>query len=249
MTDPLDTASLFSVIHGESGVGKSWLSYSSPKPMLILDSEFRTKFIPKSRKVLWNPRTERPPAADVFDPADPQGRHFCVAYVREYRDFTAAYQWLAAGDHPFVSVSVDSVTEMQKRVIDDTSGTAQPDQADWGAILRHMEDTVRKFRDLGVHPTAPLQAVTLICLTHFRDDKFRPFVKGQLELSLPGFADLVGYLYAEANPESGEQVRKLLIQPFEKFLAKDGTDVLSRHYGPVVARPNITDMLTVMNNA
>lgn len=244
----IDVASLFSVIHGESGVGKSWLTYSSPRPLLIQDCEFRTKFIPRHRKVIWDPCAEPPPPASAFDPADPQGCHFCVVYVREYRDFTTTYQWLADGKHPFKSTSIDSITELQKRVIDDTSGTAQPDQQDWGAILRHMEDTVRKYRDLGVHPTAPLEAITIVALTHFRDDKFRPLVKGQLELTLPGFADLVGYMYAEddASDPSG-QVRKLLIQPWGKFLAKDGTHVLSQRYGQVITRPNLAEMVSVMN--
>lgn len=224
---------LSAVIHAESGVGKSWLVDTLPKPSLVLDAEGGSRFTP-SRKILWNPLTEAPPEADgTWDT--------CVVIVQQYRVMTQVEQWLASGKHPFVSLGLDSLTEIQKRCLDDIAGTDQPDQQDWGALLRHMEDLVRKMRDLTFHPVKPLDAVAILALTHHRDGRFRPMVKGQLELTLPGFVDLVGYLYPEAD-ETGGLHRRLLIQPVNpQFLVKDRTHVLSKRFGPVLPIRNPED--------
>lgn len=239
---------LSSVIHAESGTGKSWLADTGPMPRLVLDAEGGSRFT-LSRKKLWNPMLEGPPEHDgTWDT--------CVVFVHDYQTMQTVYQWLASGKHPFKSLSVDSLTEIQKRCLDQIAGTEQPDQQDWGALLRHMEDLVRKLRDLTFHATNPLDAVTILALTHHRDGRFRPMVKGQLELTLPGFVDLVGYMYAEAD-ETGTLRRRLLVQPMGQFLAKDRTHVLSRRFGPVLPVRNPEDpadqgldierMLTAMN--
>lgn len=160
-----------------------------------------------------------------------------------------ALEWLTAGQHPFRSVIVDSITELQKRVIDQTAGISQPTQQDWGEILRVTEDLVRKLRDLMFHPTRPLECVVFIALTHHRDGIFRPFVKGQLELSLPGFVDIVGYLYVEMNAIDQQLERKLLVAPIQGIDAKDRTDIVTRTYGPIVANPNLETMLGLIDQA
>lgn len=223
---------LSSVIHAESGTGKSWLADTGPKPQLVLDAEGGARWTP-SRKVVWNPLLGPPPEHDgTWDT--------CVVIVQEYRMLQVAYQWLASGQHPFKSLAVDSLTEIQKRCLDAIAGVEQPDHQDWGALLRQMEDLVRKLRDLTFHPQNPLDSVTILALTHHRDGRFRPMVKGQLELTLPGFVDLVGYLYTEAD-EVGVLRRRLLIQPHGQFLAKDRTHVLSRTYGSVLPIRNPED--------
>lgn len=228
---------LSAVIHGESGVGKSWLGDTAPKPLLVLDVEGGSRFT-KSRKVKWNPLSEAPPEPDGTWDA-------CVVFAQDFHTISTAYQWLASGRHPFRSVVLDSLTEAQKRCLDQIAGTEQPDQQDWGSLLRAMEDLVRKLRDLTFHPTRPLDAVLILALTHHRDGRFRPMMKGQIELTLPGFVDLVGYLYPEAD-ERGELRRKLLIQPLGTFQAKDRTHRLTEHYGPVIVDPDVGLMLDVL---
>lgn len=229
--------SLSMIIHGEPGTGKTRLGSTTPAPRLIMDIEGGSRFLPV-RKVIWDPMTQAPPVDDgTWDT--------CIVYVRNYKVIKQTYDWLAAGKHPFRSVIIDSLTEAQKRLIDDVSGTDQPTQQNWGAILRTLEDFVRKLRDLTFHETFPLETVVVICLSHMRDGKFRPFVKGQLELSLPGFVDVVGYLYVEATPE-GEQERKLLISPLGQFDAKDRTGLLTDKYGSVIVNPNMSEILATI---
>jgi hypothetical protein len=170
----------------------------------------------------------------------------CIILTRDFNTMSLAYNWLNSGQHPFRSVVVDSLTELQKRAIDQTSGIEQPNQQDWGTVLRVMEDQIRKLRDLLYHPTRPLECVMLIALTHFRDGKFRPLVKGQLALTLPGFIDVVGYLYVATDPD-GNLNRQMLIAPLGDLDAKDRTNALTVHYGPTIQNPDLEQMLAVID--
>lgn len=232
-----DEANLCAVIHGEPGVGKSTLASTAPGRVLVLDAEGGFRFI-KGRKIVWDPMTEAVPTTEG-------DWKFCIVKVVDWSTVHKAYEALSSGQHPFDSVVLDSLTEIQKRLVDNVSGTDQPTQQQWGQILRSMEDFVRKLRDFTFHPTKPLKAVIFLCLTHQRDGVFRPFVKGSLELSLPAFVDLVGYLFTKPD-ESGNLQRFLLIQPTDQFEAKDRTSVLTERYGAAIPAPNIPDMLATI---
>lgn len=220
------------VVHGESGVGKSWLGDTTPAPRLILDAEGGSKFTP-SRKTMWD-GLSAPPAYDG-------SWETCVVVVRNFAQISTVFQWLNSGQHPFRSVTLDSLTEMQKRVLDDVAGTEQPTTQDWGALLRRMEALVRQFRDLTMHATKPIEAIVLICPTSEKSGRYRPHVQGQLGITLPYFVDCVGYLYVQAD-ETGVLSRRLLVQPSGQFDAKDRTNKL----GSVIVEPNVEQMIATV---
>jgi AAA domain-containing protein len=249
--------SLAICLQGEPGTGKSWLGASAPAYRLVLDAEGGSRFAP-GVKTYWN--TQKPPPVPGMGYAKPGQQdtdqnplleldwRTCIVQLNDFAQVKLALDWLESGQHPFRSVIIDSITEMQKRVIDQTSGINQPTQQDWGEVLRVTEDLVRRLRDLQWHPINPLECIVLIALTHLRDSKFRPFVKGQLELTLPGFVDVVGYLYVE--PDADQQLkRKMLIAPLGDFDAKDRTHALTVTYGPVIEDPNLETMLQVIDAA
>jgi len=235
--------SLSIVIHGEPGCGKSWAGASAPAPRLILDSEGGSRFVPGT-KIYWDPSQYAPPEDPVNGEWDT-----CIVMVRDWSVVERVVQWLSSGNHPFKSVVLDSLTEMQKRVIDQTAGIEQPTQQQWGVVLRVMEDHVRKIRDLIGHPTHPLECVVIICLSHMRDGKFRPYVKGALELTLPGFVDVVGYMRVEMDIESGGMVRRMTIAPLGDIDAKDRTHVLTQTWGPHIPDPNLEIMVQVIDRS
>ncbi len=240
-TTPADT--LFIAIHAEPKIGKTWLAATAPKPLLLLDAEGGSRFLRRYKRVTWDPARTPPP--------EPGEWEICVVYVRDYEAVLKAYQWLASGKHPFRSVAIDTLTEVQKRCLDKLVGDAShtPEQQDWGNLFRHMEETVRKLRDLAFHPTHPVECLVLTAHTHFKDGKFRPLVKGQLELTLPGLPDVIGHLDTRVN-EGGKIERRLTIQPvFPNLLVGDRTDVLTRQYGPVITNPNLTEMLKVIGGS
>ena len=234
--------SICAVIHGPSGTGKSRLGATTPAPRLILDPENGSRFLP-GKKVTWDPFTQEPPIDDGT-------WETCLVHVTNWDQAYQAYSWLASGQHPFRSVVLDSISELQRRLVDQVAGVNQPTIAQRGEILRGAEDFVRKLRDLTSNPVKPIEVVLLLALTELKDGIWRASVSGKLAISLPGFVDVVGYYYGEyiAPTEGAEKVfvRRLLIAPVPPYEAKDRTDLLSQTYGPVVTSPNFQEMLDVV---
>ena len=135
-----------------------------------------------------------------------------LAAETQARTIADVYRVLDSGRHPFNSMSVDSLTEGQQRVIDDKVGTKKVERDDWGHLLRTMGLLVRQHRDLLIHPVRPLWSVTFVAGTHLRDGKWRPLVQGQLQDYLPYYVDIEGYL--NANPDNS---RDLLIGPHPQY--------------------------------
>jgi AAA domain-containing protein len=212
------------VVHGESGVGKSWLADSAPAPRLILDVEGGVNFTP-SEKVEWDPRNE-PPTADSV-----------VVHVRDLKAVQDAFAWLNSGKHSFRSVVIDSLSEMQKRAIDNIAGTAQLKTQDWGTLLRKMEGMVRAFRDLTTHPAKPVENVVFVCGTKVEGEtgRLRPNLQGQMGTTLPYYVDVVAYMAYAPGDEVGEYVRRAAFLPLGDVVAKDRTGKL----GPFMDDPTI----------
>lgn len=209
--------SLTIVVHGESGVGKSWLTDTMPPPRLILDVEGGVRFTP-SEKVEWDAKGP-PPVADTV-----------VVHVRDLKTVQDVFAWLNSGKHQFNSFGVDSLSEMQKRAVDSIAGTAQMKTQDWGTLLRKMEGMVRAFRDLTTHPTAPLQCVVFVCGTKVDStDKLRPNLQGQMGTTLPYYVDIVAHMALAPGDEPGEYVRRAVFHPIGDVVAKDRTGRLGSH--------------------
>lgn len=227
------------MIHGDAGHGKSWLADTAPGPRLLLDAEGRADYTP-SRKVEWEPR-HAPPAG--LEPGDT-----AVVDVQDFDTVRLAYQWLASGQHPFKSVIIDSITELQQRVMDSVTGSAtiQPELQHWGNVLREMETLIRQMRDLRKHKTNPLWAIVVTAGSKERNAKQRALLSGQLADRVAYHFDVVGYLTRQLGSDGAEE-RRLYIKPFGPIEAKDNTHLLSQHYGASIVEPNVTSMLEVLN--
>lgn len=205
------------IVHADTKVGKSTFANTAPAPRLILDAEAAYRFLP-GKKVFWDPMRDAPPEYDG-------SWETCVAIVREYSVMVRAYEWLNSGQHPFVSVVIDSISEIQKRCKDQMrSLDEQMDMRKWGALLDHMEWLVRGLRDLTEHPTKPIQAIILTAMTSNREGKWRPYVQGQLSVTMPYFLDVIGYLYkqdvaSEDPSQPAKRVRRLLTANHPQFEA------------------------------
>lgn len=239
------------LVHADTKVGKSTFANTSPAPRLLLDAEAAYRFLPGT-KVFWDPMRESPPqigkgridprSADVVD----VDWETCVVIVRDYSAVIKAYEWLNAGSHPFVSVILDSISEVQKRCKDSMRSIDEAmDQRKWGALLDHMEWLVRGLRDLTEHPVRPLQAVVLTSMTTQRDGKWRPYVQGQLAVTMPYFLDVIGYMFVhELQNEDPtlppEKIRRLLVSPHSLFEAGGR---VQEQLGDIVDRPTVPGML------
>lgn len=223
------------IVYGPSKGGKSTLGDSSPAPRLVLDAEMGSRFTP-SRKKKWDPVKEQPPVADgSWDTA--------LVPVHSFNTVLKAYEWLNSGKHPFRSVVMDSISEVQQRMVDSLVGTNPMQLQDWGQLLRQASDLVRKFRDLTTNPVTPLDCVLFIAMAHQRQDgTWHPHVQGQLKTTLPYYTDLLGYL-APVPTEEGSVVRRLLIGPTTGY--ETGERVGGR-FGHFIDNPRIDEMLSVL---
>src|SRR5580700_4122970 len=100
-----DRQTLCMLVHGDEGVGKSWLGQTTPAPRLVLDAEGGSRYpkrmvngqVVRQRQVTWNPARDDPPVDDgTWDT--------CHVVVRDFSAVTRVYEWLNAGKHPFRSV-------------------------------------------------------------------------------------------------------------------------------------------------
>lgn len=231
--------SLTALVHGDSGTGKSWFGASGPGPRLVIDAEGRGLYLPTAHKVFWNPREALPLDQITADTT-------VIATVRDFAEFQLTYQWLASGQHPFVSVTLDSVTELQQRCIDNIAGTGQMQTQDWGDVLREMDSIIRKMKDLRTHPTRPLWSLVVLAGSKEKNGKQRAMLQGQLADWAPYRFDLVGYMSLNIDG-GGNEYRSMLIKPIGLYEAKDNTDILSRFYGHTIINPSISEMLAVLN--
>jgi len=163
------------MIHGRSKAGKSCLADSGPIPRLMMDVEGQGLWTPSTWDGSWET---------------------CRVICREARVIHAAKKVLDSGNHPFNSASVDSVSEMQQRYIDELKGTRPMEIQDWGYVLRHVTSLTRSWRDLIVHPVKPLWSVSFVAGTHWNDKikKWAPLVQGSSQDFLPYYVDVLGYL-------------------------------------------------------
>lgn len=221
--------------YGPSKGGKSTLGDTTPGPRLVLDAEMGSRFTP-SKKVTWDPTRYAPPEPDgSWDTA--------IVRVHSYTAVLKAYEWLNSGKHPFRSVVIDSISEVQQRLADSLVGTDPLQLKDWGEMLRKASLLVRQFRDLTTHPVKPLEAVLFIAMAHQRNDgTWHPHVQGQLKTTLPYYVDLLTYLSAIATDE-GHVVRRLIIGPTPQYETGERVGGRLGHY---IDNPRITDMLAAI---
>lgn len=200
------------LVHGSAKSGKSTLAATAPAPRLLLDCEASTRFL-NINPVRWDPNTEAPPVYDgSWDT--------CVVTVRQYDDVIKAYQWLQSGKHPFKSTIVDSISELQQKLIEKVSNRMQMQTQDWGEVLRNFMGTMRDFRDLTEHKTKPQTAVVLVAMSvpgnESNGGKQRPFAQGQSRIMLPYLFDILGAMHVDTwIDDSGvpQEMYRLLIGP------------------------------------
>lgn len=212
------TRKMSMVLHGESGMGKSWLAGTMPPPRLHLDIEGRAHHIGTLGRIIeWDPLSQQPPANDgTWDT--------CIVKVIDFGVVNTVKQWLRSGSHPFKSVTVDSLMEAQKRWMDKEVGNEQMKTQDWGAVLRALESFVRDLRDYLAIPQTNIDAA-LIITGSVPDErgKARPLLQGQLKNTLPYYVDVVGWLHVDPDPTNPMQlVRQLTVGPSPWAVTKYG---------------------------
>lgn len=210
------------LVYGESGVGKTVFASTAPRPILWLEAEGGTNSI-----------------------SDRSG--IDIARVTGLETYREALQYLQANPDTYKTVVLDSFTETQASVMKEImKRTVQKDPsrdefsplfAEWGRLVGVMREIARGFRDL------PMHVVITALEREDKDDltgrtRIKPRLSPTLADELPGFMDVVGYMYtttsqrgevaAEGAVGSGDEedadgpiiVRNMLLKPTGKYSAK-----------------------------
>ena len=240
-------AAMSILIHAPSKIGKSTLSSTAPVPILVLDAEGGWRFIREVgfrsgkplRRVYWDPMTGPPPRYDGTWDA-------CIVTVNSWGMLQRVYEWLLTTPHDFVSLVGDSITEMQRRCKQNINSAGQMQIQDWGRLLTEMDKLIRGLRDLILLPSNIRVAVFL---AETREDKgrWRPYMQGQIGVSLPYWVDVVGYLFVDhALDENGQPtipVRKLLVGPNATY---ESGERVQGVLGNIVDDPHITRIVNTI---
>lgn len=202
--------SLSMLVHGPSKAGKSLLSVSTPAPRVLFDVEAAARFLPL-RSVTWDPIGPPPVHDGTWDTA--------VIEVREWQDAVRGMTWLKSGNHPFVSASLDSVSEIQNHYLEAAAGRNAVKIAEWGAAYREIGGFVRDLRELTRHRYNPLTAVVVTSMTKVKPDgRSYPFLQGQMQDVVPYLMDITAYIDVVAAPD-GTEMRQLYTRKTPKYLA------------------------------
>lgn len=227
----LQTLSL--LIHGPSKTGKTTLAATAPGPVLVIDAEGGSKFLPYRMRG-WDPRIEPPPTPDgTWD--------LCIVIASDWGTVHRVYEWLSQSDHGFKSLIIDSITEIQRRCKENISTDAFRIQ-DWGTLLAQMDRTIRGFRDLTLDMNNSIRCAIFVSETRMKEGKWTPHMQGSIEVSLPYWMDIVGYLFAQPG-DDGTIARQLLISPHPNYVAGER---VGNKLPSVIASPNITVMFNAV---
>jgi hypothetical protein len=224
------------LVHGYSKKGKSTVAATCPRPVLVLDAEGSWRFIP-GRTIEWDPLREPPPLnpggacqhplkdANGVDLPHVDGCwDICVVYVAEWQTVQTVYTYLTQWAHvlKFVSVVIDSITELQRRCKANLKGTEAMKIQDWGVLLSVMDATIRGFRDLCLMPQLSVRCVVFVSETRETGmGRLVPYMQGQIAVSLPYWVDVCGYIYVDYEKDQDgqftQEVRRLWIGPHTQY--------------------------------
>jgi len=212
--DSVENNGIKIAVYGSAGAGKTSLIRTLPGKTLILSAESGLLSI-----------------SDLD--AD-------VAEVSSIDDVREAYKFLAAGDHGYDWVALDSFSEICEVLLsEEKQKTKDPRQA-YGAVIETGTALARAFRDLpiGVYFSAKAERVKDDATGRVSASISMPGAK--LGMALPYLFDEVFYLFSATDKESGELERWLQTSGDQRADAKDRSGRLDMYeaadLGAIVAK-------------
>jgi len=183
------------------------IGVSGMAPRLLMDVESAAHLLPINA-VYWDPRTPPPVEDGTWDTA--------VVNINTWDDATTTIKALQSRPHPFKSLSLDSISELQNKCIEKIAGLEQVKLQDWGTALRYMRSLCNDVRDLTKHPERPFASVVVTSMSKFNDDtkEWEPYLQGQMKSVLPYLFDVNAFLIKrEVNRGGWVTIRELYTEP------------------------------------
>jgi hypothetical protein len=204
-------------VHAYPKMGKSSLGVSGPRPCALIDSEVAGIWTP-GRKIYWDPARSTVPRW-----GGPGDWEICDIPVQSIDTLFAVQNVLASGQHPFNSISVDSVPAVAHRAMMAMAARRKMERDDWGQLLRDILQLIVGFKDLLVHPTNPVWSVVYVFPTHYDRNtrKMRPYLQGQSADLVPYQFDLMGTMYVQGTHPDGRPAHHLFTGPSNQYETGD----------------------------
>lgn len=203
--------SLSILAYGPAGGGKTTLGLTGPKPLLLLDAETASRFIPKSRKVTWDPMKDKPP---VYDGT----WEICVVKIKGWNVAQKTLEYIRSDNHPFRTVMIDSISEIQIKAKEQIKGNKAFQLQDWGVLSQNMGAFLRELRDISASDTSKIQMTYLISTAkdyvqgENQPRVWKPFLEGATAQIVPYLFDMTAYIYLDevlVNPQNPGQGSKI----------------------------------------
>jgi len=230
------------IIFGDSGVGKTSLLVTAPRPLLVVNVDNSIASLPTDVDgidVYPNPELGRP--------------------VETWEEFTEFIEWLMrTGAKEYETVAIDTATEAGEKLLKThilsnkgPTGRVHPlvmSQADYGLYAELFLEQLRRLRDLPCNVVINCQTQDLVI-----DDpsgatelyRFAAFGGKKTPETAPALFDIVGYLGVVEDEDTEELVRRLLLQPVNNRRAK----IRTKHgvKAPLVVNsPNLTELFKLV---
>lgn len=222
------------MVYGRNGTGKTRFAASAPDVLLIDINEKGTK----SARHIKGPKVYR---------------------VSHWEDMADIFWYLKAGEHPYKSVAIDTLTQMQSLCMrfvlreeadrDPTKDPSMPGRREWGKMGELMKPLLMSYRNLPMHVIFTAQERT------FGDDDEGGIVEHVPDMSpgprgaAMGAVDVIGRLYQSEVKTKGAKGRsskwetRMLVGPHAAYVTKDRTGNLGR----IVRNPNVPDIIHASN--
>lgn len=214
------------LVYGDSGMGKTVLCATMPKPVLISAESGALSLSRKNLERMYGPGQENWLTYDMP-----------IIEIQNVKDLSDAFQWCteSAEAKGFDSICLDSLSEIAEQVLNNAKRQVKDPRQAYGELIEKMETSVRSFRDIdGKHVlmTAKMEPVKNE-LTGIVT--YMPSMPGaKLGPKLPYFFDEVFRLGVNKTP-TGEQFRFLQTQPDLQYTAKDRSGMLDAAEQPIMA--------------
>ncbi len=230
------------IIFGDSGVGKTYLLSTAPRPLLVINVDNSIASLEPAEGI------------DVYpDPSE-------CRPVLSWEEFVDIVHWLMAeGAKEYQTVAIDTATEagelLKQYILSDKgpTGRVHPkvmSQADYGLYAELFLEQLRRIRDLPCNVVVNCQTQDLVV-----DDpnggtelyRYAAFGGHKTPSTAPALFDVVGYLGVVEDKENDGLLRKLLLQPIGNRKAKIRTRPGA--VAPVVLdSPNLTELFKLVTN-
>lgn len=221
--------------YGPNGSGKTRLAGSAPKVLVIDINE------EGDRSIKGMPGTR-------------------VIQVSTWEEIGRCYWYLQSGKHPFESVALDTLTEMQACALsfvlaeaenrDPTREKAMPDRRTWGRAGQLMRAMLVAYRNLPLHVIFTAQQRIVRDEDSGEIEEICPDLPNSSRGIAMGSVGILGRLMPrEVRVRQDGKVRKvwrdqMMVGPHEIIQTKDRTGSLP----PIISNPTIPDLIAVWNS-